>query len=644
MQPEACSHKYLEELEIGLCCLSCGAMRNFTLDTSDTSPTLDTQSHEEYQYTPLNPDLNEIRLLVLLPGAETEPISCRIITVELESAPIYSAVSYTWATEDGDASKRKSIQVYTREGSKDRKHINVTMNCDNALRQLQRNHAKGMLLDKGIQRHVWIDAICINQDRISERNHQVSIMDRIYKNAIHVDICIQASGQEYQGAMELLNPIKTIRTEISSPEENLPEYDQLTLTYILNENQPGLKPHVYLVQLARLFGLRYFSRVWVVQEVLLAQNVFLHVNNKVEQLREEILRSICDICTSRSVSIPWLSRWISVWNQAPGIILCLNMSLNCSASDLRDQVFAITGLLHPCTRAIIRIDYLLSLDEVLATAVIACIAECGDLDVLCYARLPKDGDRHNAPSLRTEQFKAYLIRQGSKGVLDPSQMWERYDQDRFCSPSFPKVVMRTGCKRCGPPNHHVASRDSMCAFQWASSKSSSISTFERSNRPVPQNQILPCLEVYAYSIDTCTKSTDQRLNDFIGELEAGAHSPSLSGVFHNLLKAHDRGLKDLITELKIAKDKMWASIDYTVFYTRHSVGFTSGHCSPRDIVFTIYGATHPFLLRPVGHGEFRIVGECYLWNMSKVGYLTNDNVESGGWMNFKKQKRFITIY
>lgn len=161
---------------------------------------------------------------------------------------------------------------------------------------------------------------------------------------------------------------------------------------------------------------------------MLSQNAFLHVNSEVVPFKEDILRIICDTCIYQSISVPWLSLRVSVWDQAPGIILCLNMSLNCSASDARDRIFAITGLLHPCIRAMIPIDYISSVQEVLATAVTACIAECGDLDVLSYARLPKGADPHTAPSLTIAQSKASLRRQGSRGALDPSQAWKRYDR------------------------------------------------------------------------------------------------------------------------------------------------------------------------------------------------------------------------
>lgn len=39
-------------------------------------------------------------------------------------------------------------------------------------------------------RLVWIDAICINQHDVDERNHQIALMRRIYTSAFRTIICI----------------------------------------------------------------------------------------------------------------------------------------------------------------------------------------------------------------------------------------------------------------------------------------------------------------------------------------------------------------------------------------------------------------------------------------------------------------------
>jgi hypothetical protein len=542
MESEVCSHKYLQELEIGLCCLSCGALRDSIPEIWNATPTSNNESDEEYQYKPLRPE--EIRLILLLPGAESDPISCRVITIPLHAGHSYKyeAVSYTWAAEDGDVSKTKSIEVYSAR-DEERKFIKVTTNCENALRQLRRHHnIPGDYI-------LWIDSICLNQKRISERNQQVSIMDQIYKNATQVDVCIpirmSIQDHDYRGAMELLDSKNYV-------------YDAQTGTSL--QFNPGMYRfrHVvqhHLVQLARLFSLRYFSRTWVIQEIVLAQNVLLYIDEKVVHLRSEILQHICDAYIPQNISIPWLSQWVSVWKQAPGIILCLNMSLNCSASDTRDQVFAITGLLHPCTRAMIPIDYMSSVEDVLATAVTACIVERGDLDVLCYARLPKGANPQTTLSLNLTQFSAYLMRQGSRDT--PSHVLpRRFPEMLALSPSrsFPSVALEGGCKRCEPTIPRTTPGDSTFVFQCAQWRQSG--TFERLYGPLPETQILPRLKVQAYPIDKCTEPADQSLTDFLAHLQSSAHAQKVPWIFSLIQEPYAEGLHKLARNMWRARKSM----------------------------------------------------------------------------------------
>jgi hypothetical protein len=91
------------------CCLACGETVFEALASIPTAETVDVTGH--YKYTKLNYKLGlEIRLVVLLPGERDDPIHCEIIHVNLDDDPHYDAVSYTWATEEGDASLSKTVR------------------------------------------------------------------------------------------------------------------------------------------------------------------------------------------------------------------------------------------------------------------------------------------------------------------------------------------------------------------------------------------------------------------------------------------------------------------------------------------------------------------------------------------------------
>lgn len=76
----------------------------------------------------------------------------------------YEALSYVW----GDTSKKTPIQVND-------KTLEIGINLRGALHALRYE-------DKS--RTLWIDAICIDQQNIKERNEQVAAMPQIYSRAM----------------------------------------------------------------------------------------------------------------------------------------------------------------------------------------------------------------------------------------------------------------------------------------------------------------------------------------------------------------------------------------------------------------------------------------------------------------------------
>lgn len=207
-----------------------------TVDTNDDLTSLWT-SLKPYSYKELRQDPYEIRLVAILPGDEVDPICCRILTVGITRSPRYTAISYTWATEDGEATQSHPIFVTDTERHEDIEVVHVTKNCANVLR---------MLRSVTEERTIWMDSICINQSSASERTQQVRLMDRIYDIAWSVEICIYDPQNDYSSAMELLKGDKT-KDDTSDLRAMAPE---------------EFRQDPRIVQLVALCGLRYFTRVW----------------------------------------------------------------------------------------------------------------------------------------------------------------------------------------------------------------------------------------------------------------------------------------------------------------------------------------------------------------------------------------------
>ncbi|CVK98658.1 related to heterokaryon incompatibility protein het-6 [Fusarium proliferatum] len=166
-----------------------------------------------------------------------------LATFKRGDSPPYEAISHTW----GSGSKSKEI---TLNG----KNMAVTQSVHDIL--LRR-------ADYWKHRYIWIDSICIDQDNIEERNTQVSTMTEIYKNASRV-IAWFGYANDASLAVRKLLEISTL-LHAYEPDELLKK--------LLGRMGPNWTASWTALQ--RLFSQPWFSRVWIIQEVMVAQEVHI---------------------------------------------------------------------------------------------------------------------------------------------------------------------------------------------------------------------------------------------------------------------------------------------------------------------------------------------------------------------------------
>lgn len=180
-----------------------------------------------FEYTPIKTTVDGVRLLILEPARDsTTLINCRLIQVTFAQKPKYEALSYTW----GDETIRRKITI-------DGYDFTVAQNLFDALVHLQH---------RSEERVLWIDAICINQSDISEKNSQISFMPFIYTRAKCVLVwlgIVNALSEQESGAKaspvawRSIEPDPVLRTLAENP---------------------------------------YWRRVWIIQEVGLARKILVH--------------------------------------------------------------------------------------------------------------------------------------------------------------------------------------------------------------------------------------------------------------------------------------------------------------------------------------------------------------------------------
>jgi hypothetical protein len=704
MQAGPCSHKDIREFDSTLCCLSCGVVRHYIPAKASEFPYAEIHGHaieldpRVYTYDSLDRSKDEIRLLILHAGRSEDPIHCHIITCALSSVPKYAAVSYTWATEYGDARASQTVHIDSRASLDGHKIFRVTKTCESSLKQLRREMEN---------RTVWIDSICINQTSVQERNHQVGLMGRIYETAASVDICIDDPAEEYSGAMELLSPwsrgiayeppYQISHTDISKPRsEGRPKllvrregrievlkwrmkgrievfkYDLKTLSTDEFQRVSHIK------QLEALLNRRYFSRAWVIQEVLSARIALLHVNGHVVRLEGKTLKFLHDLCTKHSFEIPRLSLWTQAWQRKTDMISCLGISMNSSSSDPRDKVFSILSLVDSRVRAMISVSYRSSQQQVFADAVVACIAECRDLTILEYCALsttsapklsqyidvvnpnncapPADIDILTTPTFTMDSFKRFLTHKSlPKGPKSPrSNLRKPWLRTIFVPGEVSTVVFgkqrRTNLQRrlaCRlTSNSHVEALMS--------------SAVRRLPDPLPAHQIIPRLSVRAHLIDICRGENGRTLSEFPSSAEIFTsrllRAPSwywLVNIFRKpvadptQITYHRLDMEAFSRDMRRIRKSSTAG-EQVFFPTYYSAGLSDCKFLAGDAVFAIDGVQHPMLLRQVCPGVYRIVGKCYVWAAMNLDYW-NPGTYKGIWSDRPfdlgtQQTQFIDIY
>lgn len=198
-------------------------------------------SLEPFEYVPLQMPKTEIRLLKLYAASSGQAVECSLQNWSDIEAPPYYAVSYTWGMSRLDGATSQIII--------NKKQKMVQKNCFDALQQLKYFQPS---------QYYWLDALCINQDNVYEKNHQVAKMGQIYRNAQHVIVCLGQYSDDAEYSFNVLSQ-RVRRTGTSKPGSGV-----------------KLKPERILKSLQDLANRPYFGRVWTVQEFILGRSVTLY--------------------------------------------------------------------------------------------------------------------------------------------------------------------------------------------------------------------------------------------------------------------------------------------------------------------------------------------------------------------------------
>jgi ankyrin repeat protein len=306
-----------------------------------------------YKYQAIDLDRPAIRLLRLLKGKFRDNIQCELFQAwigQSEGGMPYEALSYTWGTIEKNA-------TITADNS----NMRVTSNLYTALQYLR---------FKEEDRILWIDAICINQENMAERRHQVQHMNYIYKEAERVVVWLGEGTEESDLIMDSIKRLQENNVKV--------EGDWRLSALLWIDPQAGLGD----INIRQLNELRkgmelmlrrpWFRRIWILQEIANARVAIIHCGKKSVSARtfaqvpsiiglrpEPHSQAILDI-------MPGLSRKESWWGQNRNLHTLLVKFRESEATDDRDKIYALLGISSDaCQSDILIPDYKKSLQQVI---------------------------------------------------------------------------------------------------------------------------------------------------------------------------------------------------------------------------------------------------------------------------------------
>jgi hypothetical protein len=304
-----------------------------------------------YRLLPVSNDPPSIRLLELeLESNETSKIYSKMDTYNVQLQPDYDALSYTWGT-DADW---MHIDINARE-------YPITPNLHDALQQFRHNQYD----NKKTKQKLWIDAICIDQADNAEKSSQLMLMKDIYAGARNVLVWL--------GKPDSLTGLAFDTLERFSADDGTPDgsaaYKNIDILGTVDERRAAVE----------LFIKRpYFDRVWIIQEVVVAREAMVFCGPF--SITFEKLYAACQRMTGSgflpfSIStigkLTYLGDWRRYYQELGGYnreeVFDLKVFIDSrdkSATDLRDKVYALRGLLNSIIAEGIIVDYNNSVERV----------------------------------------------------------------------------------------------------------------------------------------------------------------------------------------------------------------------------------------------------------------------------------------
>ncbi|KAK0616356.1 heterokaryon incompatibility protein-domain-containing protein [Immersiella caudata] len=406
------------------------------------------ESEAKLEYAPLHagPDGIEVRLLRLLPGRGTEPIRCELVRVPVESATgKYEALSYCW----GPSTPRVTLFC---NGTA----VSVTANLGDALRARRSPESTRIL---------WVDALCINQTDNDEKRIQVPLMNRIYRGASTVRVWVgnDTPSQPITQALNILRNVYRLCVRFGW-DLNFP-YIMLNRSLLKESGFPDMDDKAWR-SIKYLVEMPWFSRTWIIQEVVLSRGAYLHSDNTTLRWVEFCIGFVAlsrQFLVSRPDCLPTLPAFVRVMelmlsyhttgriSKGLDFLALLENHRTALATDPRDKVYGFLGIYEELAGTQgpgIVPDYVnMTARDLYLTTTVRIVQHTNVLDVLGIAGLgQRGGGLSDLPSWATDWSISDVANGLNRRAIDGTYLYDFHacgdTLATSCHPTFENEKLR----------------------------------------------------------------------------------------------------------------------------------------------------------------------------------------------------------
>ena len=426
------------------------------------------RSDPYYKYEPL--PKGYIRLLKIeditdgwdLQNLEHE-FSVSLFPYPAHSCPNYDALSYTWGNPIPLEEPEREIfttvgrcfPIYCAGrvllGTRNLKHA---LGHLRQMQSLSEEQIAQMPLEVEMQerygkvRFYWIDALCINQDDLKERQEQVLLMGEIFARAQVTFVWLGEADKDSTLALQVIAKLfkEAVAMDVGTNLQSIPMPQKyMTLTDMTAKESRAV---------IALLGRNWFYRVWTLQEAILSRNLTglcggvsfpFHLILTAGQIFASSytairLKSLALAdnesslpLTAKDLTFPTgkllaidRSRIAIQEGQMTDFHMFMALNMRAECTDLRDRIYgflAIVDEFNISGQSAIAPDYSRPIEEVYAIATSAVIRKRNDLDILAYCCDRNARVVHHLPSWCPDYSVGGVAVTYIRHFLDKGRQW-----------------------------------------------------------------------------------------------------------------------------------------------------------------------------------------------------------------------------